>query len=308
LIGGIYTADPTQLSLAATLPQFIAMERQHGSVIRATRRQQRSAKTQEQSSGARYGLFVAPRDGMQTLVDALVERLPGEAIRLQTSVDRLTPQMDGSWLVQPRGGLAEAFDGVILATKAPVAGRLLMTTSTALATDLAHIEYAGAALAVLGVRREQIAHPLNGFGFVVPAVENRRILAGSFSSIKFAGRAPEGGVLIRVFIGGALQPKLLEHDDDELKRIVLEELSELIGLRGEPQWCDISRWDRAMPQNHVGHLQIVHAIEERAAALPNFALAGNAYRGVGIPFCIRSGEQAAERVLESLKQMRASAA
>lgn len=303
LIGGIYTADPAKLSLAATLPQFLQMEREHGSVIRATLRQQRAAKVKEQSSGARYGMFVAPREGMQTLIDALAASLPEGTIRLNTPVERLTAQMDGSWIVQPRGGMPETFDGVILALKAPLAGRLLMMTSTALATDLAHIPYAGAALVILGVRRDQIAHPLDGFGFVVPAVENRRILAGSFSSIKFDGRAPEGTVLIRVFVGGALQPKLLDLDDNELRRIVREELQELIGLTGEPIFCDVARWTGAMPQYHVGHVQVIDAIEQRASMLPNFALAGNAYRGVGIPFCVHSGEQAAERVISSLRTL-----
>jgi oxygen-dependent protoporphyrinogen oxidase len=251
---------------------------------------------------------MAPREGMQMLVDALVERIPQESLRLRTSVERLAPQMDGTWQIQTREGLPETFDGVILATKATIAGRLLMMTSPALASDLAHIPYAGAALAVLGVRRDQIAHPLDGFGFVVPAVENRKILAGSFSSVKFAGRAPENCVLIRVFVGGALQPELLQRDDNELQQIVLEELRELIGLSGDPLWFELNRYTNAMPQYHVGHLQVVHAIEERAHALPNFALAGNAYRGVGIPFCIHSGEQAAERVVESLATMRPSLA
>jgi oxygen-dependent protoporphyrinogen oxidase len=303
LIGGIYTADPTKLSLAATLPQFLEMERQHGSVIRATRVQQRQMKSKEQASGARYGLFVAPRDGMQTLVDALVAALPSEAFRLQTPVDRLAPQMDGSWLVHPRGAAPEAFDGVILAVKAPAAGRLLMATSPALASDLSHIAYAGAALVILGVKRAQVTHPLQGFGFVVPAIENRRILAGSFSSIKFAGRAPDDSLLIRVFVGGALQPKLLDLDDGALEQLVREELGELIGLSGAPLFCEVARWNGAMPQYHVGHLQIVEAIEQRAQMLPNFALAGNAYRGVGIPFCIHSGEQAAERVLSSITSL-----
>lgn len=299
IVGGIYTADPDKLSLAATLPQFLQMEREYGSVIRATRLAQHRAKRKETSSGARYGMFLAPRAGMQTLVDALAKALPPECLRLNTPVDRLSPQMDGTWTIQT-GTQTEQFSGVVLAIKAPLAGRLLMPTSPALAADLAHIPYAGAALVVLGVKREQITHPLDGFGFVVPAIEKRRILAGSFSSIKFAGRAPDGAVLIRVFVGGALQPDMLNHDDDQLRAIVREELGELLGLSGEPLFCDVTRWTGAMPQYHVGHLQVVAAIEERAAHLPNFALAGNAYRGVGIPFCIHSGQTAAQRVVNSL--------
>lgn len=301
LIGGIYTADPAKLSLLATMPQFLKLEREFGSVIRGTLKQQRAAKEKETSSGARYGQFVAPRLGMQTLVDALVAKLSSDCVQLSTSVERLVPQMDGTWLVQTAGQPPEPYDGVVLAVKAPLAGRLLMATSPALASDLAHIEYAGAAVVIMGVRAADIARPVEGFGFVVPAIENRKILAASFASHKFPGRAPDGCVLLRVFVGGALQPELLKRSDDEIRELVREELAELIGLGGEPIFCDVARWHGAMPQYHVGHLQIVTAIEERAGHLPNFALAGNAYRGVGIPYCVRSGEQAAEQVLAQMQ-------
>ena len=125
------------------------------------------------------------------------------------------------------------------------------------------------------------------------------IIAGSMASVKFPGRAPEDKVLLRVFVGGALQPELNNLGDEELRRIVIQELAELIGLSGEPEFCDIARWLAMMPQYHVGHLELVNQIEARAARLPHFALAGNAYRGVGIPFCVRSGERAAERVLQT---------
>jgi oxygen-dependent protoporphyrinogen oxidase len=153
-------------------------------------------------------------------------------------------------------------------------------------------------VALLGVRRDQVAHPLDGFGFVVPAIESRRIIAGSMASVKFPGRAPEGKVLLRVFVGGALQPELGELPDDAIRKIVLDELGELLGLRGEPEFFEVARWLGMMPQYHVGHLDLVRQIEARAAAIAHFALAGNAYRGVGVPFCIKSGEHAAERVVQ----------
>ena len=143
------------------------------------------------------------------------------------------------------------------------------------------------------------SHPLDGFGFVVPTIEKRRIIAGSFTSVKFPGRAPEGKVLLRVFIGGALQPELLSLSDAETSKIVLEELRDLLGITGEPEFCDIAHWHGAMPQYHVGHLDKVRQIEERTAAIPGLALAGNSYHGVGVPFCVHDGEQAAERVLST---------
>ncbi len=331
LIGGIYTADPAKLSMAATLPQFVAMEREHGSLIRGMRasvgHQPASGgrePTEHAASGARYGLFIAPRLGMQQLVDAVASRLPAGCVRLRSPVDRIErcrecppwhsnadiPHGAGNategvpysarWRVFINGHNApEEFDDLVLAAPAPVAARLLAGVDATLAALIGQIPHAGCSVAVLGIRRDQVSHPLDGFGFVVPSIENRRIIAGSLASVKFAGRAPDSKVLIRVFVGGALQPKLGALPDDEIRKLVLQELGELIGLAGEPEFFDVVRWLGMMPQYHVGHLDLVANIEQRAAAIGHFALAGNAFRGVGIPLCIRSGERAAERVAQN---------
>jgi oxygen-dependent protoporphyrinogen oxidase len=309
LIGGIYTADPTQLSMAATMPQFLEMERQRGSLIRAMRHaagQQQHADDRLLESGARYGLFVAPRDGMSSLVSAIVARLPAGCVQLQAPVHRLQQQPDGQWKIEfaasadcpPRDG--RMFDAVVLAVPAPHAAQLIRSVSGELSSLLTKIPHASAAVVITGYRREQVQHPLDGFGFVVPAMENRRILATSFASVKYAGRAPAGQVLLRTFVGGACQPELLERDDAAIKQMVAAELSELLGVRGAPLLCEVVRWTSAMPQYHVGHLQLVEQIERCAAGIANFALAGNAFRGVGIPFCIHSGERAAERLLRGI--------
>ena len=142
-----------------------------------------------------------------------------------------------------------------------------------LAQELASIQYASAAVPVLGYRRDQIAHPLNGFGFVVPFVEQRQILSGSFTSIKFPGRAPDGSVLFRVFIGGACQEELVGLPDEELYEIAQREFGELLGIRGEPQVRELVRWNKAMPQYHLGHLDRVATIE-RLASEPARVCAG----------------------------------
>ena len=195
------------------------------------------------------------------------------------------------------GGTPESFDAVIVAVGAPHAARLLATADAELAGDLGKIEYAGATIAVGGYKLDQIANPLNAFGFVVPEVERRDILAASFSSRKFPGRAPDGCVLIRTFLGGAMRPDLVEASDAEIRKIVARELGEILGLRGEPHLWEIVRWNKAMPQYHLGHVDLVDRIEARVAATPGLALAGNAYRGVGVPQCIRSGRAAAERIV-----------
>jgi oxygen-dependent protoporphyrinogen oxidase len=296
LIGGIYTADPAKLSMAATLPQFMEMERQWGSVGRGLRA--KGTGDRGQGTGARYGQFVAPREGMQRLVEAIAARLPAGCVQLNAPVERI--RYDGGWHIITRGSSdVQAFDDIVLAAPGAVCSRLVADIDAELAALLRQITHAGCCVAIVGAQRQQVAHPLDGFGFVVPAIEKRRIIACSMASVKFPGRAPKGKVLLRVFIGGALQPDLNQLPDEELRKIVLEELAELIGLSGEPEFCEIARWPGMMPQYHVGHLELVSKIEERAAAIPNFALAGNAYRGVGIPFCIRSGEQVAERLLQT---------
>jgi protoporphyrinogen/coproporphyrinogen III oxidase len=309
LIGGIYTADPAKLSMQATLPQFVEMERRWKSLIRGMRSRQASGGHQpaevgdSRGSGARYGQFVAPRDGMQRLVEAIVARLPPGCARLNSPVERI--ESSATWKVFVRNQSSpETFDELILAAPGAVSSRLLRGVDDQLASLVGRIQHAGCSVAIVGVRREQIAHPLDGFGFVVPAIENRRIIAGSMASVKFPGRAPEGKVLLRVFVGGALQPELGELPDDAIHGLVLDELHELIGLAGEPELFEVARWSQMMPQYHVGHLDLVRQIEERAAAIPHFALAGNAYRGVGIPFCIRSGESAAALVMQSAEPTR----
>jgi oxygen-dependent protoporphyrinogen oxidase len=299
LVSGMYTGDPQRLSIEATLPRFLEMERQWGSLIRAVRRDGAGA-----GSGARYGLFVAPQGGMGEIVESLAGRLPAGSLRLGTEVERLDRSPDGGWLLRLRGVRREtlAVDAVIVATPARIASRLLRGIDAGLAGQLGRIESAGCAVVSLAYRREQVRHKMDGFGFVVPLVERSPILSGSFASRKFPDRSPEDSVLVRVFLGGACREDLLELADEALVETAHRELSRLLGLRGGPILRHLDRWPEVMPQYHVGHLDLVNAIEAREAGLPGLALAGNAYRGVGVPHCIRSGEQAAERMAARLRQ------
>jgi oxygen-dependent protoporphyrinogen oxidase len=305
LVGGIYSADPEKLSLLATLPRFLEMERRWGSLIRGALRERSRANAPASSvdSGARYGMFVAPRDGLSSLVQAIAARLPSESVRLASPVEKISRQSSGGWrvCVAASGAAAELeCDALIVAVGAPGAAGLLAPVDRELADDLQGIAYAGTAIVTLALRRDQMVRRLDGFGFVVPAVEHRRILAGSFSSMKYAGRAPEDTDLVRVFIGGACQSELLELPDSSLQQIADDELQSLLGTRGEPIFSEVTRWPHAMPQYHVGHCDRVAEIERKAARWPRLALAGNAYHGVGVPHCIHSGQQAAERVRQAL--------
>jgi oxygen-dependent protoporphyrinogen oxidase len=303
-VAGIFTADAEKLSLAAAFPQFHRMERQYGSLSRAIKKSKeaRLESAAMSESGARYGLFVTPRDGLGSLVEALARRLPSQCVQLGSRVERLTIGQGGGWkLWLSERDSAINFDAVVLAVPAHVAAKLLEVAAPDLACEIRQISYTSSAIVLAGYRRDQIEHPLDGFGLVVPAAEKREILATSFSSVKFPGRAPEGHVLLRVFFGGAARSQQVEFTDDVLKRLSGRELGELIGARGEPELFRVCRWRSSMPQYHVGHLARIQRIESQVMRLSGLALAGNAYRGVGIPQCIRSGEEAANRMIEHLK-------
>ena len=306
LVSAVYAADMERLSLQATLPQFREMELEHGSLIRAMRvRRRQRATTGDRAgaadSGARYSLFVTPRKGLSSMVEAIASRLPQHGVRLEAAVERLELGPDGRWILAgpsvPHDVSQQTFDAVILATSATVAGRLMATVDEELGRLLAGIEHSGTAIVSAGYRREQVTHPLDGMGVVIPAVEKSPLLAVSFSSQKYPHRAPAGHVLLRAFVGGARRTDLAEMPDAQLCPLVLGELGRLLGIRGEPVYVRTAHWPGSMPQYHVGHQARVAQIKARVAALPGLALAGNYLQGVGIPHCIRSGQQAAEYVL-----------
>ena len=291
MVGGIYTADPETLSLRATLPRFLEMEREHRSLILAMLRQGRAQKVG--TSGARYSLFLTFDQGMQVLVDALAQQVKAD-IRLNTRVVRL--KHDGSgWTITTSKGVINA-DAICVALPAYLAASLLDNVNERLADKLRQIKYASTATINFGYRRAAITHPLNGFGFVVPFVEKRSLIACTFSSVKFSGRAPEGHVLLRAFAGGALQPEIFALDEGEMRMRVESDLRELLGITEEPLFVEVAKWKDSMPQYEVGHLEQVNAIEKLVGEIPGLTLAGNAYRGAGIPDCIRSGERAANTI------------
>ena len=302
MIGGIYTADGKDLSLKATMPQFLEMERKHGSIIKAlVARKKESQGGASGTSGARYSLFLSFKDGMQTLTDALAERLPDDCIQLGTEVSHLSYQSDEEkWQVHLANGEQMESDLVCVALPAHGAAGLVKKVSPNLSESLGSIPYASSAIVNLAFRRVDIEHPLNGAGFVVPAVEERSIIGCTFSSVKLEGRAPEDYALLRAYVGGAGSrgEAYFNRSESEMVESVREELHELLGLKGDPQFALVYKHPRAMAQYHLGHLDLVAEIEAQARKLPGFALAGNAYRGIGIPDCINSGEQAASLLLE----------
>ncbi|HZG52541.1 MAG TPA: protoporphyrinogen oxidase [Pyrinomonadaceae bacterium] len=332
MVGGIYTADPEQLSLRATMPRFLDMERADRSIILSMwRARRRAASDTRGTSGARYSLFLSFADGMQTLTDALAAALPHGTARLNTTVEAIDFNHETrQWNLRLRasetsGGAQQAAnagetlsetlsetinetigetlsetitaDGLCLALPAYASARLVGDVDAELAAELSGIPYASTATVNLAFRRADIPHPLDGFGFVVPFVEGRKTLACTFSSVKFAGRAPAGHALLRAFVGGALQPEMYALDEERMIAAVRADLRALLGIERAPLFAHVEKWPRSMAQYHLGHLARVARIRRRLQQFPTLQLAGNAYGGAGIPDCIRGGHAAAKELL-----------
>jgi oxygen-dependent protoporphyrinogen oxidase len=302
MIAGIYGADPEKLSLLATFPRFHKLEAEHGSVIRGllanARRQQRAAGAGASPSGAsgpRYSLFVSFDGGLQVLIDALVARLPAETCRTGTTVDAIYPAVGGGWRLRCQGREEHA-DAIILAAPTHRAAELIGPFDARLGKRLGEIRYGYAATVCLAYRANQIEHPMDGAGFVLPAIERFQMLGCTFGHRKFPGRVPDGHVLLRAFHGESAR----EVSDDDLVEATHRELDRLLTIRGKPLFSQIARWPHSMPHYEVGHLERVDAIWEALSAHRAIGLAGNGYRGIGLPDCVRSGEQAAEAVVERI--------
>jgi oxygen-dependent protoporphyrinogen oxidase len=277
------------------------MESQDKSLIRAMwkRSRQSGAADSKATSGARYSLFLSFDEGLQVLVDAIQERLKEVAVRLDTKVESLAfDQATKRWHLDVGAAETIEAEAVCLALPSYVTAKLLRTTDDVLAGELEAIPYASTATINLAYRRSDIKHALNGFGFVVPYIERRSLLACTFSSVKFAGRAPEGFVLLRAFVGGALQPEMFALEDGAMIEAACRDLEQLLGIKGAPLFAEIRRWPLSMAQYHLGHIERTTKINERLAAFPSLKLAGNAFNGAGIPDCIRSGETAADELFQ----------
>jgi oxygen-dependent protoporphyrinogen oxidase len=236
---------------------------------------------------------------LQQLVDAIQDKLNPAWVRLGAPVSALN-QVANQWLVEA-GGIAERYDSVIVCSPAWAAGVLLTPVDAMLGEDLGAIPYSSSITVNLMYDEAALGQLPDGFGFLVPASEGRAMLACTFVHRKFLGRTPLGKAVLRAFLGGIKNEALLAEPDDVLVATVRRELNEILGIKAEPEYTQVSRWRRAMAQYAVGHQARVKRVAERVAALPGLKLAGNAYDGIGIPDCIRLGRQAAKELLASQK-------
>lgn len=296
LLSGVYGSEAAQLSVRAVLPRFAAMEAEHGSLGRAmlaSRKKMAAATT-----SATRPLFTSLKHGMQQMVDALVARLDSAALRKPAIVQSVLPQ-DNGWTVSA-GYQSDQFDAVIIAAPAHNAAALLESVDANLSRELAEISYSSSVTVTLGyddaVRR---ALP-PGFGFLVPRNARHRMLAATFVHNKFPHRAPENRALVRCFLGGSRDGGILASSEGQILEIVRQELRQIIGLEAEPFFSRVYKWKSTMAQYFVGHLDRLARIQALCENLPGLALAGNGFSGIGVPDCVRSGTEAAHKVLSQM--------
>jgi protoporphyrinogen/coproporphyrinogen III oxidase len=306
LMSGIYNAEADRQSVLATFPRFRELEAKHGSLIRgmlAARQAHHRPGNNGRSAGDRsaagppLSMFMSLQSGMQRLPQHLRSRLDGDC-RLNTAVASVTRQEDGHYRLTLDDGSQVTAAAVVLAVPAYVAAELVRDLAPRAAGGLEDIRYVSTGTLSLAFRREEIDHPLDGFGLVIPRSEERAVNAVTWTSTKFERRAPAGTAPLRIFFGGSRRPDMMTKDDEQLLAIARTELKALMGIDATPLFQRIYRWFEANPQYDVGHLERVAAIE---AALPSsLYVSGSPYRGIGIPDCVHQAQQTASRVVAEL--------
>jgi oxygen-dependent protoporphyrinogen oxidase len=296
VLSGIYSADPARLSMQALLPHLPEMERQCGSLTAAFRRRDADARTGIKQAGGEGQTAWTLRRGLSSLTTALAARLPAGAIKLSSPVHRLQMADDGIWNIDYGHGQTMNAAALILATPAYRAAHLLESVTPQVARLLQHISYSSIAVIALGYRRAQVGGPLTSLGVFVPDTEPFELRSASVTSLKYKGRAPVDTVLIRASLDGDHHASVVGQSDGELIELANDELSRLFQIDGPPLFARVQRQMFAIPQYRLGHRELIEAVRRRLADVPGIALAGNAYAGIGVPYCIASGHKAAEQI------------
>ncbi|MDH3921092.1 MAG: protoporphyrinogen oxidase, partial [Rhodospirillales bacterium] len=297
-ISGVYAGDPAALSVRAAVPRIYELERAHGSLIRGAIALGKAAK----GAGTPAGRMVSFDRGMGVLPEGVGAALPEGAWRSGCRAVALRPFGFKGWEVAwegPGESGVERARTVILALPAGAAADLVGPQSKAAAQILRSIAYASIASLAFGYDRDQVGHPLDGFGFLAPRREGLRVLGGLFSSTLFAGRAPDGRVLITAFIGGTTDPAAAALDDEELAGCVRDDLARALDIRGQPAFQRITRYAAAIPQYTLGHLDRLAELDRALEPLTGLHLQASWRGGVSVADCIRNAEALAHRIADA---------
>jgi protoporphyrinogen/coproporphyrinogen III oxidase len=307
LMSGIHVSDPEQQSLLGTFPRFRNIEKKHGSLIRGMLAERRGAakgghRPAASPSKVPSSIFVSLKGGLGQMVEALEAKLTGGEILRKTAVTRLERSEQGEYRVYLSNGMVIDASAVIMATPAFAAADLLRPLSPTAARALAAIRYVSTATISLAFRKSDIRKPFMGFGFVVPKKEKRQVSACTWTSFKFNHRAPEEHILLRCFVGGPGHEDQVDLSDQSMLELVRRELKDILSLDAVPVMTRIYRWHKSNPQYDVGHLDRVKAIHQDLLETPGVYVTGGAFEGVGIPDCVRQGQETAVKVLQHLSQ------
>ena len=312
LVAGVHAGDPETMSVRASFPKFVQLEEESGSLIRGMVKKMAQAaahrKTAQPAPGTagaprrKLTMFMTLKDGLSEMIDTLEARLSRmENTVLKKGVGAASIEKAGEkYRVNLDGGGSMEADALVIAAPAWAAADLIDGKDAELAEKLRTIPYVSTATVSIAFKKKDIKHPLDGFGFVVPKIEKRRIMAATWTSVKFAHRAPDDSVLIRCFVGGSKNAELVTMDDAAMLRMVREELRDIMGIEAEPVLSRVFRWKSSMPQYTIGHEERVKWIEERLLKHPGLHLTGSAYHGIGISDAIRFGEVVAKRVIHEV--------
>ncbi len=304
LVGGVHASDPTQMSLAATFPRLLEMEQTYGSLMKAFLATRRKVEEMRRKYPPKPGekprtFFTSFAGGMQQLTDRMADAAGRKCIHTGLAVTSLQRTSGDGWRVSLSDGSSVDGDAVIVATESWAAEPLIRPLDAAIADALANIPTSSSATVSVAFNESEVGFDLNAFGVLCPLVEGRALMAATYSSTKWPGRAPPGKVLLRGFVGGPHNQEIVKRPDDDLVQTVLAEFRDILGLNpfAKPLFSRVFRWHRGMPQYTLGHLDRVTLIESHSAQTPGLAFAGGSFRGVGVPNCIESGERAVSKVL-----------
>lgn len=302
MLAGIYASDPEKMSIKSTFPMFFDTEQKYRSLILGmlARKRQLSGRAASKVPASQFTLFMTLKEGLGEMVDTLVEKSSRVTFRPEARIQGVKRQGD-SWRLGLKDGETIDADAVILATPAKISAEILKEAAPKVEALLNKINYVSTATVSLVYKKEGFPHSLNGFGFVIPRVEQRKILACTWTSSKFPHRVPEDHVMIRCFVGGARREDLAEQDEESLAKMVRRELLEIMGIDREPILCKVFHNRKSNVQYHVGHAQLIESIQQELKPFPGLFLSGSAYTGIGIPDCIQNGTRAAEGAIDFLR-------
>jgi protoporphyrinogen/coproporphyrinogen III oxidase len=304
LVGGVHASDPSRMSLAATFPRLLEMEQKYGSLMKGFLAARRKVEEMRRKYPPKPGekprtFFTSFMNGMQELTDRMADAAGRERMRTGTAVAALWRTDGGFWKTLLSDGSAVDGDAVIIATESWAAETLVRPHDRVIADALAAIPASSSATVSVAFNEKEVGFDMNAFGVLCPLVEGRALMAATYSSTKWQGRAPPGKVLLRGFVGGPHNQEALKRSDEELVQTVIAEFHDILGLNpfAKPLFSRVFRWRLGMPQYTLGHLERIGRLDERCGQIPGLAIAGGSYRGVGVPNCIESGEQAVSKVL-----------